>query len=94
MFSKSTDGGDTWTPQQRMATVKMPHYWQLPNTQRNERVYNYPRDCCRQQQRPVRWQPLYFMFPPRFQNGGRRKQKEEDSNMRLFRRTKVILLPG
>jgi hypothetical protein len=41
MFSKSTDGGNTWSSPQQMATVKMPHYWELPNTNQ-ERVYNYP----------------------------------------------------
>jgi hypothetical protein len=40
MFSKSTDGGNSWTAAQEMATVKMPHYWLLPITY--ERVYNYP----------------------------------------------------
>jgi hypothetical protein len=40
MFSKSTDGGNSWSPPQRIATVKMPHYWLLPIT--NQRVYNYP----------------------------------------------------
>jgi len=42
MFSKSSDGGGTWTPPQRMATVKMPHYWWLPNTQPGIGVDNYP----------------------------------------------------
>ena len=41
MFSKSTDGGNTWSPPLRVATVRMPHYWLLPNTN-NVRVYNYP----------------------------------------------------
>jgi hypothetical protein len=41
MFSKSTDGGNTWSPAQRIETVGMPHYWLLPNTNQ-ERVYNYP----------------------------------------------------
>ncbi|HXM61594.1 MAG TPA: sialidase family protein [Terriglobales bacterium] len=40
MFSKSTDGGNTWSPPQQVATVKMPQYWLLPITY--ERVYNYP----------------------------------------------------
>jgi len=40
MFSKSTDGGNTWSTPQRIATVNMPYNWLLPNT--NERVYNYP----------------------------------------------------
>ena len=40
MFSNSTDGGSTWSTPQRIATVKMPHYWLLPIT--NERVSNYP----------------------------------------------------
>jgi hypothetical protein len=40
MFSKSTDGGNTWSMPQQMAAVKMPHYWQLPNTR--QRAYNYP----------------------------------------------------
>ena len=42
MFSKSTDGGNTWSTPQLMATVKMPHDWLLPNTMNGERVYNYP----------------------------------------------------
>jgi Neuraminidase (sialidase) len=42
MFSKSTDGGNTWSSAQRIATVAMPHYWLLPNTKYGERVYNYP----------------------------------------------------
>ena len=41
MFSKSTDGGNTWSSPQQIATVKMPHYWLLPNTNQ-VRVYNYP----------------------------------------------------
>jgi len=40
VFSKSADGGNTWSSPQQMATVKMPHYWELPITK--ERVYNYP----------------------------------------------------
>src|SRR5580704_1948740 len=40
MFSKSTDGGNTWSAPQQIATVNMPYNWLLPNT--NERVYNYP----------------------------------------------------
>jgi hypothetical protein len=40
MFSKSVDGGNSWSTAQQMATVKMPHYWLLPIT--NQRVYNYP----------------------------------------------------
>jgi len=42
MFSKSTDGGNTWSPAQQIATVGMPHHWQLPHTRYRERVYNYP----------------------------------------------------
>ena len=42
MFSKSVDGGNTWSPPQRIITVKMPHYWLLPNTKNGDRVYNYP----------------------------------------------------
>jgi hypothetical protein len=38
MFSKSTDGGNTWSPPQRMTTVTV--NWFLPNT--GQRVYNYP----------------------------------------------------
>ncbi len=40
MFSKSSDGGSSWSTPQRTATVKMPHFWLLPITQ--QRVYNYP----------------------------------------------------
>ena len=40
MLSKSVDGGNTWSAPQRIATVKMPHFWLLPITK--ERVYNYP----------------------------------------------------
>jgi hypothetical protein len=40
LFSKSADGRSTWSPPQRIATVKMPHDWVLPITY--ERVYNYP----------------------------------------------------
>jgi hypothetical protein len=40
MFSKSTDGGNTWSAPQQIATVNMPRYWLLPNA--SERVYNYP----------------------------------------------------
>ena len=40
MLSKSIDGGNTWSAPQRIATVKMPHFWLLPITK--ERVYNYP----------------------------------------------------
>ncbi|HXR15167.1 MAG TPA: sialidase family protein [Terriglobales bacterium] len=39
MFSKSTDGGNTWSAAQRIAGG-MPQSWQLPNT--GEAVYNYP----------------------------------------------------
>jgi Neuraminidase (sialidase) len=39
MFSKSADGGTTWSPPRLMATVTM--NWTLPNT-KGERVYNYP----------------------------------------------------
>jgi Neuraminidase (sialidase) len=42
MLSKSADGGNTWSSPQEMATVNMPHYWWLPNTSPNLRVYNYP----------------------------------------------------
>ncbi len=42
MFSKSGDGGSTWSQAKRIAVVGMPHYWQLPNTKYGERVYNYP----------------------------------------------------
>jgi hypothetical protein len=41
MFSKSTDGGNTWSPPGLMAAVKMPTDWLLPNT-KGVRVYNYP----------------------------------------------------
>jgi len=41
MFSQSADGGNSWSSPQQIATVKMPLYWQLPNT-KGERVYNYP----------------------------------------------------
>ena len=37
LFSKSTDGGNTWSSPAKIATV---HDWDLPNTY--ERVYNYP----------------------------------------------------
>ena len=40
MFSKSIDGGNTWSSPKRIAQVEMPTDWQLPNT--FERVYNYP----------------------------------------------------
>ena len=42
MFSKSTDGGNTWSPAQQIATVGMPHIWGLPHTRYRERVYNWP----------------------------------------------------
>ena len=42
LFSKSTDGGNTWSPAQGIAAVKMPSNWQLPNTNPSVRVYNYP----------------------------------------------------
>jgi hypothetical protein len=42
MLSKSTDGGNTWSPGQKVATVAMPHYWQLPNTNPGIDVDNYP----------------------------------------------------
>ena len=42
MFSKSTDGGKTWSSPQEIATVGMPTEWMLPNTNQNVRVYNYP----------------------------------------------------
>ena len=38
MFSKSTDGGKTWSPSKLSATVTM--NWALPNT--GQRAYNYP----------------------------------------------------
>lgn len=41
MFSRSKDGGNTWSTPQQIATVGMPHYWLLPNTDQ-ERVDNYP----------------------------------------------------
>jgi hypothetical protein len=40
LFSKSNDGGNTWTSPLRIAKVTMPFDWALPNT--HERVYNYP----------------------------------------------------
>jgi hypothetical protein len=40
MYSKSTDGGNTWSPPHLMAKVKVPTDWSLPNT--GQRVYNYP----------------------------------------------------
>ena len=42
MFSKSTDGGKTWSSPQQMATVNMPHYWWLPNSSPGVGVDNYP----------------------------------------------------
>jgi hypothetical protein len=42
MFSQSTNGGQTWSTPQLIATVGMPYYWQLPNTNPGIRVYNYP----------------------------------------------------
>jgi hypothetical protein len=41
MFSRSKDGGNTWSTPQQIPTVGMPHYWLLPNTDQ-ERVDNYP----------------------------------------------------
>jgi hypothetical protein len=41
MFSKSTDGGDTWSSPHLMTKVTMPPNWKLPNTNQ-VRVYNYP----------------------------------------------------
>ena len=41
MFSKSTDGGNTWSPQRLMTKVTMPVIWGLPNAN-DVRVYNYP----------------------------------------------------
>jgi hypothetical protein len=40
MFSKSIDGGNTWSSPQRIAKVMMPLDWSLPITY--ERAYNYP----------------------------------------------------
>jgi hypothetical protein len=42
MFSKSTDGGNTWSLAQQIATVGMPHYWWLPNSDPGVGVDNYP----------------------------------------------------
>jgi hypothetical protein len=42
MFSRSTDGGNSWSPAVEMAAVKLPHYWWLPNTSPGIRAYNYP----------------------------------------------------
>jgi hypothetical protein len=42
MFSKSIDGANTWSTPQRMTTVKMPHYWWLPNTHPGIGVSNFP----------------------------------------------------
>jgi hypothetical protein len=39
MFSKSTDGGNTWSPPHVMATVTT--NWELPNSNQ-VRIYNYP----------------------------------------------------
>jgi len=41
-FSKSTDGGNKWSQDQRILNVGMPHNWSLPHTKYHERVYNYP----------------------------------------------------
>jgi hypothetical protein len=41
-FSRSTDGGTTWSQSQRILNVGMPHRWQLPHTKYHERVDNYP----------------------------------------------------
>jgi len=40
MFSKSADGGNTWSSPHLITTVTMAPGWQLPNTK--ARVYNYP----------------------------------------------------
>jgi hypothetical protein len=42
MFSKSTDGGNTWSQAQQIVTVGMPHYWWLPNTNPGIGVDNFP----------------------------------------------------
>jgi len=42
MFSKSTDGGNTWSRAQQIVTVGMPHYWWLPNTNPGIGVDNFP----------------------------------------------------
>jgi uncharacterized repeat protein (TIGR03803 family) len=41
MFSKSTDGGNTWSPPRLMTKMTMPITWTLPNAN-DVRVYNYP----------------------------------------------------
>lgn len=41
LFSKSTDGGNTWSRPHLMTKVTMPTSWSLPNT-KGERVFNYP----------------------------------------------------
>ena len=41
MFSKSTDGGNTWSPQRLMTKVTMPVIGGLPNAN-DVRIYNYP----------------------------------------------------
>lgn len=40
VFSKSMDGGDTWSMPRALAKIGMPAVWTLPNTK--VRVYNYP----------------------------------------------------
>ena len=40
VFSKSTNGGNTWSTPNLVAEVNMPLNWTLPNT--DVRVYNYP----------------------------------------------------
>ena len=40
MFSKSIDGGNTWSTERLITKVTMPTNWALPNT--GQRVYNYP----------------------------------------------------
>ena len=42
LFSKSADGGNSWSVPQKIATVGMPYHWGLPHTKYSERVYNYP----------------------------------------------------
>jgi hypothetical protein len=42
MFSRSSDGGETWSTPRRVATVGLPLGGYLPNTSPGVRVYNYP----------------------------------------------------
>ncbi|HEX8814585.1 MAG TPA: sialidase family protein [Terriglobales bacterium] len=42
LFSKSADGGNTWSPPIQTAEVGMPLNWELPNTNPNTAVSNYP----------------------------------------------------